>query len=294
MAQIGYLDVPQELQDLLRNLISPVSNRRTGAVRKAGYLPSRARVLQLTTRSLLPQIGELWGGLSLAEQNAWKIAGAAQSTNGWNLFVQDTAYRLKHGISGLASPSTLHQYKVGRVEVNAPAETAVLLQYHPETYYVSKKLRGSTTIREDVAIHEKLTLPLLIGLSYRSFLVPTRENYEARFYATITSSYQGRSYETEVGFSFNLSSGWTRTTAQATSVVGTCRSYILTISLSGVRGWLEWDNTLALHSGSNFARDRRCNDVNNELTKVNYMIEKSWEEKTLPNGAAFDSVYPAD
>lgn len=294
MAQIGYLDIPQELIDLLKALISPTSTRRTGSVRKAGYLPSRAQKLKLTTRSLLPQISEQWAALTPTQQNAWAIAGAAQSTNGWNLFVQDTAYRLKYGIEGLATPDTMHQYKVGRVEINAPASSAKLLQYHPPTYYVSKKMRGNTTVREDVAIHEKLTLPLLIGLSYRSSLTPTKDDYKARFYAIISSSYQGRTYETEVGFDFNLSTTWTRSTQQATEIIGVVRSYNLFIDLDGVRGFLEWDNVLAYHSGANYARDKRCNDVNNELSKVNYQIEKSWEEELLPSGAAFDSVYPAD
>lgn len=294
MAQVGYLEVPPELKALLAALISPTGNRTTGAVRKAGYLPSRAQVVRLTTRSLLPQISELWAGLSLAEQNAWKIAAAASSMNGWNLFVQDTAYRLKYGISGLATPSPLHQYKVGRLELSGAADRALLAQYHPPTYYVNKKMRGDTMLREDVAINEKLTLPLVLATSYRAALTPTKPDYKARFYAIIYSSYQGRTIETEAGFDFDLETGWTRETASCTSVIGTVRSYNLWIDLDGVRGYLEWDNVAAIHTGNNFARDRRCTDVNNELTRTNYQIEKSWEEQFLPAGASFDSVYPAD
>lgn len=294
MAQVGALQIPPELLELMRSLISPTSNRRTGSVRKAGYLPSRARVNALTQRSLLPQIRDLWNNLSLLEQTRWKQAGSATGMNGWNLFVQDTAYRLKYGIPGIAAPSNLHQYKVGRIEIAAPAEKVILTQYHPELYYISKKMRGQTQLREDVAIRERLTLPLLIGTSYRCNLVPTREDYRARFYAIIYSSYQGRTIETEVGFNFDIESDWKRDTAQLTEVIGIARSYNLRIELDGLRGWFEWDNVVAQHTGSNYARDKRCNDVNNELTKVNYQIEKSWEEQFLPNGAAFDSVYPAD
>lgn len=294
MAQIGYLDVPPELVELLKNLISPTSNRRTGSVRKAGYLPSKAQVVKLTTRSLLPQISEFWDSLSNSQKNQWKIAGAATGQNGWNLFVQDTAYRLKYGIAGLATPSPLHQYKVGRIEIVSPADRVLLAQFHPPLYYVSKKVRGDTTLREDVAVTERLTLPLQISLSYRSSLSTTKLNYKARFYAKVYSSYQGRTIENEIGFDFNLAAGWTRETVTLSEVIGTVRSYDLWIDLDGVRGWLEWDNVSAIHDGTNFARDKRCNDVNNELTKVNYQIEKSWEEQILPSGAAFDSVYPSD
>lgn len=294
MAQIGYLDVPDELKLLLAALISPTSNRRTGAVRKAGYLPSKKQIVKLTTRSLLPQIGELWAALSGPEQAAWKAAAAQTGMNGWNLFVQDTAYRLKYGIAGIAVASPLHQYKVGRIEIAAPADKVVLAQLHPARYFVSKKMRGDTTLREDVAIYESLVLPLVVGLSYRCDLTATVDEPVARFFARVYSSYQGRTIETEVGFDFELSSGWVRELRTLTGVIGKVRSYDLWIELDGVRGWFEWDNVWSYHTGTNYARDARCSDVNNELTKVNYQIEASWEEQFLPSGAGFDSVYPAD
>jgi len=294
MAQTGALEIPPELIEQFRALLSPTSNRRTGAIRKHGYIPSKAQILKLTTRSLLPQIKELWDGLTLPQKNAWKIAGAATGMNGWNLFVQDTAYRLKWGISGLAAPSSLHQYKVGRVQISLPAEKVVLAQYHPIKYYVSKKMRGNTTLREDVAITEKLVLPLEIEMSYRAALSETREDYEARFYAVVYSSYQGRTIETEIGFNFDISTGWTRATATLPEVIGVARYYNLWIVLDGVYGWFEFDNVVSRHSGTNYARDTRCTDVNNEPTRVNFQIEASWEEQFLPSGTAFSSVYPDD
>ena len=294
MAQIGYLDIPDELKQLLAALISPTSNRRTGAVRKAGYLPSKKQIVKLTTRSLLPQIGELWATLSAPQQAAWKAAAAQTGMNGWNLFVQDTSYRLKYGVAGLAVPSPLHQYKVGRIEIAAPADKVVLAQWHPPRYFVSKKMRGDTVLREDVAIYENLTLPFVAGLSYRCSLTATRPEAVARFVARVYSSYQGRTITTEFGFNFDLVSDWTRELRTLTEVLGTLRSYDLWIELDGVRGWFEWDNVRSYHTGTNYARDARCNDVNNELTKVNYQIEASWEEQFLPTGSGFDSVYPTD
>ena len=294
MAVIGYQEIPQEIIDAFRALVNPTSNRRTGAVRKAGYLPSRAQIQKLTTRSLLPQIRDLWLGLTLQEQNAWKAAGSACSMNGWNLFVQDTAYRIKYGIAGLAIPSALHQYKVGRIEINAPSDSVTLEQFHPSLYYTSVKMRGNTTLREDVPISEKLTLPLSLGLSFRGSLTPTIENSEVKFYAEIASSYQGRTLLTQAAINLDVQSSWQRATTQVTGVIGIARSYNLFLRLVGVRGWFEFDNVAAVHSGANFARDSRCNDVNNELTMVNYQIEKSWEEQLLPLGSSFDSVYPAD
>ena len=294
MALVGGLEVPPELLELFHKLVSSVDTRRTGAVRKHGYLQSRKKILSLTNRSLLPQIRDLRDSLSPAEIQAWKDAASAGRQNWWNLFVQDTAYRLKYGIEGLAEPSTLHQYKVGRIEIAAPAERVLLTQYHPRTYYISKKVRGNTTIRQDVRVFEPFSLPLTIETSYRANLVPTRPDPRARFWAVVVSHYQGRNIETEVGFDFDLTTGWTRASAAITDVIGEARTYQLYLELDGVRGSFEWDNVASIHNGTNWARDWRCSDVNNEITRTNWQIEKSWEELFLPFRTAFDSVYPED
>lgn len=294
MALAGALDVPPELLELFQKLISSTSNRRSGAVRKHGYIQSKTKVRNLTTRSLLPEITNLKNALSNDEINAWKAAAAVTNMNWWNLFVQDTAYRMKYGLTGLAIPSLLHQYKVGRIEIANPAQKVILAQYHPIKYYISKKMRGNTSLREDVAINERLMLPLEIGLSYRASLIPTSGESKAKFYAIIYSNYQGRTIQTQVGFDLDFSTTWKRETLTSSEVIGVARSYDLWIELDNVRGWFEWDNLLSQHSGTNFARDFRCTDVNNELTIMNYQIEASWEEQFLPNGASFSSVYPED
>lgn len=291
MALTGFLEVPEELKILFQQLVRVNDAQRYGSVAKQGYFPTPYQKLKISTRSLLPRISELWNGLDTTQQNAWKLAGSQTNMNGWNLFVQDTAYRLKFGISGLATPSIYHQYKVGKIEINSPANGALLAQYHPAQYYKLSKVPGSKALYTDVKITEFLRLPLEVGLSFRSDLVSFGDEPIAEFYAEITSSYQGRDIITKVGFTIPLSSGWTRETATISEVIGVARSYNLWLNFNNVRGSFYWDNVLAYHSSNNFARDFRCTDVNNELTRINYMIEKSWEEEFLPNGTAFGSVY---
>ena len=294
MAQVGALEIPPELLELFQKLVSQSDPRRTGSVRKHGYLQSRQKVLNLTTRSLLPQIRDLRASLTTDDIEAWKEAAAEGRQNWWNLFVQDTAYRLKYGLPGLATPSVLHQYKVGRIEIQAPATRVLLTQYHPIKYYVSKKMRGNTSVRVDVPVIERLQLPLTIGTSYRANLSAVGAEPRARMYAIVISHYQGRDIETELSFDFDLVTAWTRTEVTLNDVIGVARSYQLFIELNDVQGAFEWDNALANHTGTNWARDWRCSDVNNEVTRVNFQIEKSWEELFLPFRTAFDSVYPSD
>ncbi len=97
MAQVGALEVPPELLELFQKLVSPSDTRRTGAVRKHGYLQSREKIYNLTTRSLLPDIRDMRKTLLTEEIEVWKQAAAAGRQNWWNLFVQDTAFLLTVG-----------------------------------------------------------------------------------------------------------------------------------------------------------------------------------------------------
>lgn len=292
MALTGSLDVPPELIDLWSKLFRPVEKRRYSAVAAKGHILSPQKKRDVSNRSLLPEIAGYWAALSEPEQLAWKAAGAAQGYNAWNTFVQDAAYRLKYGIPGLATPSVYHQYKVGKIEIGGTAKRVVLMQFHPATYYKMKKIRGTKAQYEPIKISEQLVLPLEIGISYKSELSSYGGTGTAKFYAEITSHYQGRNIKTKTGFDLGLSSGWTRETALASEVLGVARSYTLVIELDNVQGAFYFDNVLARHTGTNYARDHRCNDVNNSLSTINYMIESSWEEQFLPSGSAFDSVYP--
>lgn len=294
MSIVAGLEIPEELITLFRALMRVNDSRRYGSVAKHGYLMSKQKKLEVSTRSLLPEISALWGALDAPGKNAWKLAGAESGYKGWNLFVQDTAYRLKYGVGGVATPSLLHQYKVGRLEINAPADSALLVQYHPEHFWKIQKVVGTKGQYVDVKVTERLALPYTFELSYRCNLTATSGTPIAKAYATIISSYQGRDIETEAGFNIDLSSSWQRQDITVTEVLGVVRSYNIYLEFDDVRGWFEWDNLSSRHSGTNYGRDFRCSDVNNELTRVNYQIEKSWEEILLPAGSAFDSVYPAD
>src|SRR5690606_1841320 len=160
-------------------------------------------------------------GLTDEVRTAWAAAGSAQGYSGWQLFVQDTAYRIKFGIEGLATPSTLHGYKVGQIIMGSPADFFRLEQVHPVQYFQMVKVPGTKSQRVPKAVIEQLTLPLTVGLSYRSNLTANGANPYCKFYATVIRSYQSLDLEEEVGFNIPLSSSWDRQTATLTDVVGT-------------------------------------------------------------------------
>lgn len=294
MARTGFIDAPDDLRVLLNNLLQ-YSNRyiNAGLRKKSGIIPEKKKY-DAPGRSFLPAVGEMWRALSEPERTAWKNAGAQTNLNGWNLFVQDTCYRLKYGHEGLATPANTHQYKVGRMQIDAPASKLVISQTHPIEWYKLKKVTGTKSQYYEVSVQEQLMLPLTIGLSYRSDLTAAGASPIAKFYAKVISHYQGRDIETQVGFDFDFTSDWTRETTSLTEVLGVARWYSLFVELRDVRGYVEFDNVLASHSGSNYARDFRCNDIDTPLSRTFFQVTKSWEGIEVPIGADFESVYPAD
>jgi signal peptidase I len=291
MVKVSTVNVPLEWQALWDKIVRALDRRTNSSLAFNGRIIPEKKKKDVPARSLLPQISVLWNNLTELQRQAWKDAGAVSGYNGWNLFVQDTAYRTMYGYEGLATPSELHQYKVGKILVGAPGDKIIITQEHPYKYYKMHKIRGSKSLYSPVPIYEKLALPLEIGISYKSDLINTSPNYKARFYANVVSHYQGRNIETPLEINFDLQSDWGTATATIAEVVGVAYYYDLHIELDYIRGELLFDNVQANHSGSNFARDGRCNDINNELTKINYMIQKSWGAEYAPVGADYASVY---
>jgi len=294
MPRVSLIEVPIELKALFDSLVYRLNRYANSSVRVRGRIVPEKKKFDVPNRSLLPQISAEWAGLSDPERAAWNSAAGQTNMKGWNLFVQDTAYRIKYGREGLAVPSDEHQYKVGRVQIEAPASQAIITQTHPVEWFKMQKVSGTKSQYVEVAVNEKLVLPLTVGLSFRTDLTATSGTPRARFYAKVISHYQGRNIETEVGFDLGLQTDWTRNEETLSDVLGVARWYSLYIELIDVRGFIEFDNVLAEHTGSNYARDLRCNDINTQLSRIYFQVAKSWEIVSMPSGSAYDSVYPDD
>lgn len=294
MPRVAYIDVPPELAGFYPKQFAPLYKTVNSSVRWNGRLIPPRKKYKYTTKSLLPQIRDLWNGLTLTEQQAWRDAGHMQSYGAWNTFVQDTAYRLKYGIPGLADPSTLRTYKCGEILMPVDGPSFKLVQEHPIEYFKMRKVRGTKSQYEPVAIDEQLVLPLTVGLTFRTNLTATDANPIVRFYAEVHYSYQGTTPTTQVGFDIPLVSGWQRQTATLNGVVGHARWYTLVFELSGVSGTLQFDLVQSEHSGTNYARDFRCSSIGTGFTNTNYQLPKAWAAKEAVAGVEYGSVYPSD
>jgi hypothetical protein len=292
MAKVSYVSVPPDQKDRYSKTFAPVYKTKNSSVRWNGRIIPKRAVKKITSRSLLPQIKELWNVLDIDAKNDWKAAAAAVNYSGYSLFVQEMSYRIKFDIAGEPDPSTLHSYKVGEIRIDSPADHFSIVQVHPVQYYRMQKVPGTKSQREPVAVNERLTLPFEIAASFRTDLTATGDNPIVRYYARIIRSYQGLDIPTDVGFDIPLSTSWYRDSQTILEIIGHPRYYSLYIELSGVTGVLQFDNILARHDGTNYGRDFRSNNVAGGFSNTNYQLPPSWAAVEAVTGASFGSVYP--
>ena len=291
MAKTSYVDISPELEDAYYKCLQPGDRFVIPRIRKKIPYLSRKRKKGLTNRSLLPQIAEIWQGFSEVEKAAWSGAGAECNLNGYRLFVQDQALRIKNDLPGVATPALLHQSYVGVIQVDEPADKIKIIQVHPRSYWISKKVYGKKGMREPILVTEDFALPLKISLNYRAELEEVASPSFAKFYAKVWHSYQGSDIFTFLEIPFDYVDDWKNAEETLTSLAGYVIGYELYIELSNIRGTLYIDNVKTEHSGQNWARDPFCKDINQGFTRAFYQVSKHWTGVDVPDGAWFESFY---
>jgi hypothetical protein len=291
MAKTGYIDLTSIEEEAFYSALRP-GDRFIGArvSRKTALLSARRR-LGVSQRSLLPLCGSIWSAMDPSVQTAWNTAGSYCNLTGWRLFVRDKCYREVNGIPGEATPVITHQALVGQLSIVAPADELKIIQPHPATYYISKKVTGSKSMFEPVAVNEPLVLPLQIGLSYSADLVKTDADGFAKFYAVVRRLYQGENIDTVLEINLDLVTNWKTVTATLSTILGQYTAYSLYFHLYHLTGTLLVDNIKAIHTSQNWVRDPACQDIHQDFTRAFYQVPAHWAAMIIPDGSFFESVY---
>lgn len=292
MVVTTYLTVPPELEEKYYSALQSGDRFVRPKIRPKNVILSRKRIEGLTRRSYLPAIALLWHAFSDAERAAWKAVSPYARPHGWASFVADQSKRIKFGIPGVATPNANHQDMVGKIEIIAPAEEIKIIQPHPSSYWVSRKVSGKKGMYEPVEVNEAFALPLELTIHRKSNLVSTGAGSFARFYASIRHLYQGQNLNHDEIVEIPLVSGWTEQSTTISSLLGIAVSYNLYFHLYKVRGTLLIDLVKAEHSGSNWVRDPLCKKIEQDFTRGFYQVPKHWAPVTMPEGSDYESVYP--
>lgn len=291
MAKTSVLIIPEGLDTTYFKSLQSGDRFIIPHIKVKRVFTSRTRKKGLSQKSLMVTLAPVWESFTPEQKEAWNLAGAESSMSGWKLFIQDTSVRRANDIGGYATPSTIYQSKVGKIEIEDPAIGLTLLQLHPQSYYVNKKVSGTRSEYEPKLITEQLSLPVNIAISYKSALISAGDSPLARFFIIIYSNYQGRTLENLCEIPFSLSHSWERLTASISGVKGQFRGYTAFIQIQDCQGSLWFDNVDIVHGGLNWARDPFCNSIQTTFTKAFYQIPKNWAPEEIISGAFYRSVY---
>jgi len=292
MAKTSYIEITPELEERYYSDLQARDRFITPGMRVKSKIISRKKRAILNNKTFLKTCKSYWDNFSPAEKQAWEDVSPYDPAHGWRTFVSDQTLRILLGLEGVATPNEYHQSKVGSILIEAPAEEIKLIQPHPSSYWIKTKVIGKDEMFEPTEVNEILALPLQIGISYKADLVSTGEGSFAKFYASVRRLYQGQNLDELLEIAIPLSSAWTRDTATLSSVIGIVTSYSLYIHLYKVTGELLFDNVLASHSGSNWARDRLCESIEESFSRAYYQVPKHWAPVTQPAGSSYQSIYP--
>lgn len=303
MARTQYLDIPDELKNQYNSALEKRDRFMLGVLQGHKRLPSKAQAKLLRRPSVVnsPQEGRgslfryfspLWRALTPTQKNVWKSAGAVMGLSGWQLFISDNAARVRNSLDLDVPPSELWQVNTGYLKIESPADEIILKQDHPLDYWVAQKVVGQSWKRELVLLHENFSLPIILGIRYKSDLTPVGDTQSARYFARIWTSYQGEDIYTDFSLDFSPTSDWAFLELTTTPLRGIIISYTLFIEIKGYRGSLLFDNIRAIHGGTNWARDPRCNSIDQTFTKAFAVVPPFWVPTSLPAGSSFSSVFP--
>jgi hypothetical protein len=303
MARTQSLDVPDELKNLYNASLEKRDRFELGVLQGHKREPSKAQKKLLRRAAIInsPQEGRgslfrflspLWRTLTPTQKAVWSAAGAVMGLNNWQVFISDNAARIRNSLTLVVPPSALWQVNTGYLTIQSPASEIILKQEHPLDYWVAQKVVGQSWKKELVLLHESITLPIDLEIRYKANLSAVGGTQRARYFARVWTSYQGEDVYTDFVINFTPSTDWTLASVETSGLYGIIIGYTLFVEIVGYTGELFFDNIRAVHGGTNWARDPRCNEIDKTFQKAFSVVPPFWIAESLPAGAAFSSEFP--
>jgi len=261
MTLVTTLTTDQASIDLLEKSIKIRDRYATPRLDRKDVVWRKRNYKELAAFSQMDPAALLWDVQSDATRAAWAAAAVVCNMTGYQLFLQDTSFRLLNGFQGLAIPSLFHQYKVLRYDLGAIPEYFQIYQYHPSTYKLIIPITGKKNATQIVDIVETVTSPLHVEFDYQSVL----DGVGGAPYFRLWVQVQGIKSSVPKISNFELflekGTSWTHASLNCVLDFDTINVYFVTLDGGDYSGFFDLDNIIIEHSGQNWAYDPRCEDV---------------------------------
>jgi len=261
MAKAVDFDTTQEIEDLMEKALK---------IKRKDYDPSfdrkniiwRKRNLKVfTEKSWLTEISVLWATLTTIQKTAWETAGAVCNLTGYQLFTQDTSYRLENSLSGVATPNNIYQYKVIHV-YNANANWYLSFsQCHRESYDLFIKNPNQKNAYTPTPITENFVPPLKVEFYYKADLTPNPAGNTFHVTVCLVGMKDGVRVTDYQNVELNPSTDWIKFSQDFNLDVDYIYYYYVTIYMFKYTGEAFFDNFNIEHDSQNFAINPSCDDI---------------------------------
>lgn len=212
----------------------------------------------LIAQSHFPDVAERWNALPQSVKDRWASAGEWSFQSGWDLFAQDTNYRIANGIAGVGEANIYHQFKVGHIHIESPATSISIYQ----------NITGDYDTFFDMSIN------------YCNRLVSAGSGSYCRMFLNIYVDEEWTQYWTSEELYLDDGSWWTYNGDSYDFEGVTILQMYVSIEIHNMTGDFFFDGVSLIRSDVNLLADYNCNN-----------IEMSWQPISLPTGASFASVY---
>lgn len=291
MAQATEFDPSSAEKELMLRALRVEKQYYDPKINRKDIIWTKRRIKDFIDASPLDSCAYIWDLLSTPTKDAWGIAGAYCGLTGWELFVQDTTYRIVNDLVGIASPRSKHQYKVMMCDMGSGNYPLSISQYHEPEYTLKTKNVGQKNAYTWLDIEEDITAPLTVSFNYSADLVevgPTLSHY-------IDVWFQGKKDGATASDSFQenlkIDTGWITFSKNFTPDLDTITRYRVEIYIFKYTGIIMFDNFSFEHDGEDWAIDKYCNDVREEkYTHAGYKYP-AWKTGAFPDPMIHNSVY---
>ena len=291
MARTQSISIPPGQEQLQRRALEERDRFTLGVVQAHKRIPPLGMKRRLRAQSIFRILSPFWRSLSDAEKQSWRSSGAVSGLTNWQAFISENAGARRIGETLPVTPSNFHTGNVGSVISSGSSAHFSAVQYHPQKYMVARPLPGRRWKSELTTITEPFALPLALRIRYRFTSTQAGDNPVARYSARVTTSYQGNDIVRDYGINFISGDSWREVALSITGQLGYIVGYELRLEISGQSFTLYFDNIVAQHSGTNWARDPKCNRVDRRFTKAFSLVSPYWNIEISEQISSFSSGY---
>ena len=291
MAKTQTIQVTPGQEQLQRQALEQRDRFVLGVVQSHKSLPSLTTRRRLRAQSIFRILAPYWRALSDSEKATWSDSGDVSGLSGWQAFISENAGARRIGDTVPTDPSNFHTGNVGRLITLANTSDFLATQSHPQKYLALRPVPRQTYKSELTTITEPFSFPISLTIRYQFTQITAGTDPVARYFIRITTSYQGADIVREYSINFVSGDPWREVTLTITGQLGFFVSYELGLELKNQFAIFHFDNIVALHSGTNWARDPKCNEVDRIFRRAFSLVSPYWSVKNSIAISSFASGY---